>query len=222
MKEKAVIILSGGMDSVTLLYDILSRGYDVFALSVNYGQKHSKELVCAKNICKKLNIEHIVLDLSMLSQSVFKKSALTSKETSVPDGYYNDENMKQTVVPNRNMVLLSLATGYAISIGATKIFYGAHAGDHDIYPDCRSEFVDAMKKVIELADWAKVELNAPYLNITKKEILEIGFKLNVDYSNTWTCYKGGEKACGVCGSCQERLEAFNNLNIKDPLDYESK
>jgi 7-cyano-7-deazaguanine synthase len=216
--KKAVIILSGGVDSTTLLYDIVNQGYEVYALSFDYGQKHKKELEFAKRTCEKLKVNHKILDLSILNE--IAPSSLTRKDWEVPEGHYEDENMKQTVVPNRNMVMLSLATAYAISIKASKVFYGAHIGDHAIYPDCRKEFVDKMKKVIKICDWQKVKLEAPYLNINKSDIVLLGKKLGVDYSLTWSCYKGKEKACGKCGTCVERLEAFKKAGIKDPIEYE--
>jgi len=217
-KQKAVVILSGGMDSTTLLYDVVNQGYEVHALSFDYGQKHRKELEMAQRTTEKLGIKHKIIDLCALNEVA--PSALTRDDWDVPEGYYNDENMKQTVVPNRNMVMLSLATAYAIGIRADKLFYGAHAGDHTIYPDCRKEFVEAMKKAIGLADWHKVELEAPYLDMDKGDIAIRGKELGVDYSLTWTCYKGQEKACGKCGSCRERLEAFEKAGMKDPIPYE--
>lgn len=217
---KAVIILSGGMDSTTLLYDILSQGYQAHALSVNYNQRHSKELEFAQKTCKKLNVPHKVIDLSVLGKELLSGSALTSKDLKVPEGGYKEENMKLTVVPNRNMILLSLAIGYAVTLGAKKVFYGAHAGDHTIYPDCRREFVDAMKGVASLANWEPVGLEAPYLNLDKGDIAIKGKGLGVDYSLTWTCYNGGEKACGKCGACRERLEAFKKAKMTDPIKYD--
>jgi len=217
MKEKAVIILSGGMDSTTLLYDVKSLGFDTFALSFDYNQKHNKELEYAKKTCKQLNVPHKILDLNILNE--IAPSCLTRDDWEVPEGNYADENMKQTVVPNRNMVMISLATSYAIGIGAKYLFYGAHAGDHDIYPDCRKEFIDAMETAISLCDWNKVYFLAPYCDIDKGDIVIIGKKLGVDYSLTWTCYKGKEKACGKCGSCTERLEAFKKAGMKDPIKY---
>jgi 7-cyano-7-deazaguanine synthase len=217
--EKAVIILSGGVDSTTLLYDILSQGYQVYALSIDYNQKHSKELKFAKKICKKLNVVHKIADLSGVGKDLLYRSALTSQNISVPDGNYKEENMKQTVVPNRNMIFLSLAVGFAISLNAKKVFYGAHAGDHAIYPDCRKEFVDAMKQAILLADWQPVQLEAPYLGLDKGDIVKKGLQLGVDYSLTWSCYKGERKPCGKCGTCRERLEAFKKAGISDPIKY---
>ena len=215
---KAVVILSGGMDSTTLLYDIKKQGFDVYALSFNYHQKHRKELLCAQKTCEKLGIFHRILDLSVLNEVA--PSALTRDDQEVPEGHYESDNMKQTVVPNRNMVMLSLATAYAISIDAENLYYGAHAGDHTIYPDCRRVFVDSMRVAIQLADWKEVKLYAPYLGIDKGDIAIKGKELGVDYSLTWTCYKGKVKACGKCGACQERLEAFAKAGIKDPVEYE--
>ncbi|MDD5432822.1 MAG: 7-cyano-7-deazaguanine synthase QueC [Candidatus Omnitrophica bacterium] len=218
--KKAVIIASGGMDSTTLLYDILDQGYEVYALSVNYSQRHVKELKFIKKTCAKLKVPHKIIDLAKVGKEILSASALTSKNILVPEGNYNGENMKLTIVPNRNMILLSLAVGYAITIGAKKVFYGAHAGDHTIYPDCRKEFVEAMKRPIALADWDVVELEAPYLDFDKGDIAIKGKSLGVDYSLTWTCYKGGALACGKCGACQERLEAFRKAEIIDPIKYQ--
>lgn len=217
-KEKVVLILSGGMDSTTLLYDLIEQGYEVYAISFDYRQKHRKELQMAIQTCHKLGIHHRIVDLGILNE--LAPSALTRDDWEVPEGMYDDENMKQTVVPNRNMILISLATAYTINLKATKLFYGAHAGDHEIYPDCRKEFVDVMYCAISLCDWTKVELQAPYLNIDKGDIAIKGKELGVDYSLTWTCYKGREKACGKCGACTERLEAFEKAGMKDPIEYE--
>ena len=140
--------------------------------------------------------------------------------SSIPEGHYESANMKSTVVPNRNMILLSLAIGYAVDIGASKVFYGAHSGDHAIYPDCRPDFVHAMNKVAKLANYEPVDIVTPYLNTDKSEILADGLKMGLDYGKTWTCYNGREKACGKCGSCVERLEAFELNNTTDPLAYE--
>ncbi len=213
----AVIILSGGMDSTTLLYDVVKQGYKVYALSFNYNQRHKRELECASATCKKLGISHKIIDLVQIGKELLQGSSLTSDSIDTPHGHYAAENMKLTVVPNRNMILLSLAAGYAMSIGADKIFYGAHAGDHDIYPDCRSEFVDAMKNVIGLADWKKVDLEVPYLFVDKGDIAILGTKLGVDYSKTHTCYEGTEKPCSKCGACTERILAFVKAGVRDPL-----
>jgi len=219
-KLKAVIIASGGMDSTTLLYDILAQGYKAYVLSVNYNQKHFKELDFIHKTCQKLKVPHKIIDLSRVGKELLFASALTSHKINIPQGKYKNKNMKLTVVPNRNMILLSLAAGYAISLGAKKVFYAAHAGDHALYPDCRKEFVQAMRKAISLAHWGPLELEAPYLNLSKSDIAMKGKRLGVDYSLTWSCYQGGIKACGKCGTCQERLAAFKKIGIKDPLKYE--
>jgi 7-cyano-7-deazaguanine synthase len=215
---KAVLILSGGMDSTTLLYDLVDQGYDVHAITFGYHQKHKKEISCAKKTCKKLHIPHKIINISVLND--LAPSCLTRNQWEVPEGNYAEDSMKQTVVPNRNMVFLSLAASYAIGIGANHIFYAAHAGDHTIYPDCRPAFVSAMSTAFHLCDWNDVILLAPYLYWTKTDIVKRGISLNVDYSMTWTCYKGGELSCGKCGSCDERLTAFKEAGAKDPLMYE--
>lgn len=219
-KSKAVIILSGGMDSTTLLYEMKSHNFDVRALSFDYNQKHKRELELAKATCAKLDVPHKILNLGILNE--IAPSALTRDDWQVPEGNYADENMKQTVVPNRNMVMLSLAGAYAIGEKAKYLCYGAHAGDHTIYPDCRPAFVDAIRKTLRLADWNSVELHAPYLMLDKGDIVKRGLKLGVDYKLTLTCYKGLEKACGKCGSCTERLEAFQKAGVEDPIEYESR
>ena len=215
---KTVLILSGGMDSTTLLYDLIDQGNEVYPISFNYGQRHSKELMLASKNCKRLGLEHKIVDLTSLT-SILDSSSLTG-DIDVPEGYYKDENMKSTVVPNRNMIMLSIAVGYAINIGSDEVYYGAHAGDHDIYPDCRQEFVDALNDAAELCHYEPVYIFAPYLYMDKGDIVKRGLELNVPYEDTWTCYKGGEYACGKCGSCVERLEAFKKNGVKDPIKYE--
>ncbi len=227
--KKAVVVLSGGMDSTTLLYDVINykkkgmsreKRYDeVHAISFFYGQRHDVELLMAEATCHNLKIPHQVCDLSVLNN--LAPSALTRKDQVMPTGHYTDENMKQTVVPNRNMVLLSLATAYVISIKASDLYYGAHSGDHTIYPDCRLEFIDAMRAAINLADWHKVHLHAPYWDMDKGNIARRGNSLGVDYKLTWTCYdpQPEARACGKCGACVERLEAFKIAGVTDPLEY---
>jgi len=214
----SVLVLSGGLDSTTLLYDLLNRNIDVHPISFNYGQRHSKELDCAAETCKLLGLEHEIIDLSGLS-SILSNNSLTGN-IDVPEGHYADESMKLTVVPNRNMIMLSIAIGYAINIGSENVSYGAHAGDHDIYPDCRPEFVRAIQDVADQCHYYPIRVCAPYLNITKGDVVAKGLELGVDYSLTWTCYKGKDLACGKCGSCTERLEAFTVNNSIDPIKYE--
>ncbi|WP_338367221.1 7-cyano-7-deazaguanine synthase QueC [uncultured Pseudoalteromonas sp.] len=218
MTQKVVVIYSGGMDSFTVLNKALQQGHDVYALSFDYGQRHVKELEVAANVCEKLNVPHKIVDISAINQLI-GGSSLTD-DIEVPEGHYEEESMKSTIVPNRNMILLSLAVGYAVSLKASKVYYGAHSGDHAIYPDCRPEFVQKMDDVCRIANYDAVEIFSPYLNNTKIDILTDGIKMGLDYSQTWTCYNGREKACGKCGACQERLEAFKLNNVTDPIEYE--
>ncbi|MCP4789569.1 MAG: 7-cyano-7-deazaguanine synthase QueC [Gammaproteobacteria bacterium] len=218
MKPKAVVIYSGGMDSFTVLHVAKQQGYDLFALSFNYGQRHDKELDVAAQVCLSENIPHKVVDITAINQ-LLQGSSLTSMDMDIPTGEYEKDNMKSTVVPNRNMILLSMAIGYAVSIGADKVFYGAHSGDHDIYPDCRPEFVDAMNDVSALANYEAVEIVSPFLHESKLTILKTGLEMGLDYSCTWTCYQGLDKACGKCGSCIERRGAFVAMGLQDPLPY---
>ena len=219
MKESVVVIYSGGMDSFTVLNRAIKLGFRVFPITFNYGQRHVKEIEYAVDVCLKLNLEHKVIDITSINQ-LLKGSSLTS-DIDIPEGHYEADNMKSTVVPNRNMILLSLAVGYAVSIGASKVFYGAHSGDHSIYPDCRPEFVKKMNDVTAIANYEKVEIVTPYLDKNKAGILGDGLIMELDYSKTWTCYNGRDKACGKCGSCVERLEAFAENKVIDPLEYES-
>ena len=218
MSAKVVVIYSGGMDSYTVLNKAMQKGYDVHAVSFNYGQRHSKELLFAKKVCEQHNIEHKIVDISSIKQLI-GGSALTD-DIEVPEGHYEEESMKTTVVPNRNMIMLSMAVGYAVSIQAEAVYFGAHSGDHAIYPDCRTEFVSAMNDVCKIANYQAVEVRAPYLASSKIDILKEGLAMNLDYKDTWTCYNGQEKACGRCGACQERLEAFSENNTIDPIRYQ--
>jgi 7-cyano-7-deazaguanine synthase len=214
---KVVVIISGGMDSTTLLYDVASQGHSIYALSFDYKQRHSQELEHAKYHCGRLCIDHKVLPLDVLNEVA--ASCLT-RATPVPEGNYDEASMKATVVPNRNMVMLALATAYAITLKAEAVYYGAHSGDHTIYPDCRPEFIKSMDNTMKLCDWNRIELRVPYMRMTKSDILRIGKELKVDYSHTWTCYKGELTSCGKCGSCRERLEAFEIAGMDDPLTYQ--
>lgn len=218
MSEKVVVIYSGGMDSFTVLNRAIKDGKEVYALSFDYGQRHVKELECAAKVCKQLNVHHKVIDISAINQ-LLAGSSLTD-DIEIPEGHYEAESMKSTIVPNRNMILLSLAVGYADSLKASQVYYGAHSGDHSIYPDCRPEFVQKMNDVCQIANYEPVEIFSPYLNVSKIDILTDGISMNLDYSDTWTCYNGREKACGKCGACQERLEAFEKNGAKDPIAYE--
>jgi 7-cyano-7-deazaguanine synthase len=218
MPEKVVVVYSGGMDSFTVLNTAIQNGLDVYALSFDYGQKHKKELEVAAQVCRTLGVSHKVVDITAIN-SLMANSSLTG-DTEIPEGHYEDDSMKSTVVPNRNMVLLSMAIAYAVSLEAGKVYYGAHSGDHHIYPDCRPEFVDAMNAVSKIANYQSVEIVTPFLYSSKGDILKAGLSMNLDYANTWTCYNGREKSCGKCGACCERLDAFREQGKADPLDYE--
>ena len=218
MSQKVVVIFSGGMDSFTVLNLAVKEGLEVFALSFDYGQRHNKELDYAARACKTLNVQHKTVDITAINQLI-GGSSLTS-DIDVAEGHYEEDSMKSTVVPNRNMILLSMAVGYAVSICAKKVYYGAHSGDHAIYPDCRPEFVHKMNDVCAIANYEAVEIVTPYLAVSKTAILTAGLEMGLDYNLTWTCYNGREKACGKCGACQERLEAFTENGVTDPLAYE--
>lgn len=215
---KIVVICSGGMDSVTLLYHLASIDHEVVALSVNYGQKHLRELEFAKMHADKLGVDFQLADLTGITH-LLQGSALTDSSIAVPDGHYEDETMKATVVPNRNMIMLSVAIGYAISIKADAVAYGAHAGDHAVYPDCRPQFADAMEEVAALADWREIKLLRPFVLMTKTRIALEAAKLGVDLATTWSCYRGGKTHCGTCGTCVERKEAIELAGLIDPTVY---
>lgn len=217
--NKVVVIYSGGMDSFTVLHRALQDGYDVHAVSFHYGQRHHRELESARQVCEQLGIAHKIVDIRAIN-TLLAGSSLTD-DIEVPEGEYANTNMTSTVVPNRNMILLSLAIGYAVSIKASKVYYGAHSGDHDIYPDCRPEFVDAMNAVSQIANYEPIEVHSPYLQQSKADILGDGLRMGLDYSQTWTCYNGRDKACGRCSACRERLAAFASHGVSDPLAYES-
>ena len=215
---KTVLIYSGGLDSTVLLAHMKSAGYEVNALSVNYGQRHRCELEKATEICANMNISHNIADLSAI-QPLIAGSSLTSPHIEVAEGHYTESNMKSTVVPNRNMILLAIATGHAISIGAAEVAYAAHSGDHAIYPDCRNEFADAMSAAMQLCDWKYIALNRPFVNWTKADIVSRGAELEVPFGKTWSCYKGEALHCGRCGTCIERREAFDLAGVADPTIY---
>ncbi|OJA04682.1 7-cyano-7-deazaguanine synthase QueC [Halomonas sp. QHL1] len=213
-----VVIYSGGMDSFTVLHRALSEGLTVHALSFDYGQRHARELDTARQVCASLGLPHQVVDIRAI-HGLIDNSALTDPEQAMPEGDYDTDNLRATVVPNRNMILLSLAIAKAVNIGAERVDYGAHGGDHVLYPDCRPEFVEAMNHVAGIANFEPVQLHAPYLTVSKADILREGLAMGLDYRHTWTCYEGRELACGVCGSCRERLAAFAANGVTDPLAY---
>lgn len=215
---KTIVLLSGGLDSTVLATKLVKEGHEVLALSVNYGQRHKKEILCAKLIAAELGIEHRVADVSALNYFL-AGSSQTSEDVAVPDGHYAEESMKLTVVPNRNMLLLSITTAWAVSVKADLIAYAAHAGDHTIYPDCRKEFIDKLAEAIAIADWHSVKLFAPFAEISKADIAKLGQEIKAPMELSWSCYKGQEFHCGTCGTCVERKEAFELANIVDPTIY---
>jgi len=223
MKTKAVIIASGGIDSSALLYKMVREGFEVYVLTFIYGQKHLKEIEYAKGIAKKLEVDHKVVDLSAM-KSLLSGSALTDSNIEVPEvpetaDHY--ETLKSTIVPNRNAIFLSIAIGYAVSLEANHVFFGAHFSDRGVYPDCRKEFVEAFQNSERLAnDNPDLVIDAPFVDIDKSEIVRLGAELGVPFKDTWTCYKGGEKHCGVCSSCRERKRAFVESGVPDPTEYE--
>lgn len=217
MKD-SVIVVSGGMDSITLLYD--KKEEIALAVTFDYGSKHNaREIAWAKVHCGRLGIRHIVIKLDFM-QKYFTSSLLEGGDE-IPEGHYADENMKSTVVPFRNGIMLSVAAGIAESNGLKKILIANHGGDHTIYPDCRPEFIEAMDRAIANGTYEDVRIDAPYTNITKADIAKIGKRLGIDYSETWSCYKGGERHCGKCGTCIERKEAMAVAGIDDRTEYES-
>jgi 7-cyano-7-deazaguanine synthase len=221
--DKAILILSGGMDSVTLLYDLVWQGWDVEAITFDYGQRHRREIDSARRICSIKRVKHTVVDLTSVT-ALLGGSSLTDPAVNTPHGHYAAENMKLTVVPNRNAIMLSIAIGAAVASGALAVATAVHAGDHFIYPDCRPEFVKAMRQVATVGNEGFIDPNfvmlTPYLNLTKTEIALLGDQYSVPYGETWTCYEGGEVHCGLCGACQERKEAFRDAGLPDNTVYE--
>lgn len=216
--KKSVIILSGGMDSVTLLYD---KCKDIaLAITFDYGSNHAKkEIECARYHCKKIGVEHIVIPLTFI-KDYFSSSLLNGAEA-VPNGHYEDQNMKSTVVPFRNGIMLSIACGLAESRGLSNVMIANHAGDHAIYPDCRATFIESMSEAMSYGTYEHIKVIAPYTALSKGQIAEIGKNIGVDYSMTYSCYKGGERHCGKCGTCIERKEAMAYAGIDDPTEYEN-
>ena len=215
--KNSVIIVSGGMDSITLLYD--HKDEIALGISFDYGSNHNaREIPFAKMHCERLGIKHITINLDFMHQ-YFKSSLLDGAET-IPEGHYADDNMKSTVVPFRNGIMLSIAIGIAESNNLNQVFIANHGGDHTIYPDCRPEFITAIDAAATAGTYNNVKVVAPYTKITKSDIARIGKKLGIDYTETWSCYKGGEVHCGKCGTCVERKEALAEAGIEDKTIYE--
>lgn len=217
MKD-AVIIVSGGMDSITLLHEYRER--IGLAVTFDYGSNHAaREIAFAKEHCESLGIEHLVISLSFIHD--YFNSSLLQGADAIPEGHYAAENMKSTVVPFRNGIMLSIACGLAESRGLHYVMIANHGGDHAIYPDCRGAFIESMSEAMSQGTYENIKILAPYTNITKADIARRGAAIGVDYSKTWSCYKGGKKHCGKCGTCVERKEAFELAGVPDPTEYES-
>lgn len=216
MKD-SVIIVSGGMDSITLLHDYKDR--IALGISFDYGSNHNaKEIPFAELHCKRLGIKHITIPLEFMHK--YFKSSLLEGADAIPEGHYEDENMKSTVVPFRNGIMLAIAAGIAESNGLDHVMIANHGGDHAIYPDCRPEFISAMSSATSAGSYNGVTVIAPYTSITKGDIARRGKELGIDYTETWSCYKGGDKHCGKCGTCVERKEALAEAGIEDTTEYE--
>jgi len=215
-----VVLCSGGMDSVTALHWARAQHRVVGALSFDYGAKHNaREIPFAAEQCAQLGVPHQVIRLPFVNE-LFASDLLQSGGA-IPEGHYEASNMKQTVVPFRNAIMLSIATGYAESVGSEGLVIAAHGGDHAIYPDCREDFMRAMGTAMRLGTYAGLQLLRPFIAMNKGQIAAEGARLGVDYSRTWSCYKGGARHCGKCGTCVERREAFALAGLPDPTDYES-
>ncbi len=216
MKD-ALIVVSGGMDSVTMLYEYAEE--IAMAVTFDYGANHGpKEIPLARMHCERLGVPHLVIPLDFMHK--YFSSSLLSGAEAIPEGHYEDENMKSTVVPFRNGIMLSIACGIAESNGLRRLMIANHAGDHAIYPDCRRAFVDAMNQATQEGTYEHICIYAPYTDFTKAEIARHGKRLGIDYAETWSCYKGGDKHCGKCGTCVERHEALSEAGIDDPTEYE--
>jgi len=215
---KVIVLVSGGMDSVAALYDARTSHEVVAAVSFNYGSKHNlREIPFAERHCEKLGVLHRVIPLAFMNELF--TSHLLASGGEIPDGHYEEQTMKQTVVPFRNGIMLAIAGGYAESIGAGGLVIAAHAGDHAIYPDCRETFMQSMGAALRSGTYAEVELLRPFIALNKAEVARRGHDLGVDFAQTWSCYKGGAIHCGTCGTCVERREAFLVAGLPDPTEY---
>ena len=215
---KVCVLLSGGMDSVTALHHAAREHDVVSALSFDYGSKHNaSEIPCAQWHAAQLGVPHTVIALPFVNEHF--ASDLLQSGGDIPDGHYAEENMKRTVVPFRNGIMLSIAAGFAESRGAEGLVIAAHSGDHAIYPDCREPFMQAMSDAIRLGTYVEIEVLRPFINTDKTGIARLGAELAVDFARTWSCYKGGAIHCGTCGTCVERREAFLLAGLADPTPY---
>lgn len=219
MARNALVLLSGGMDSVTVLHHAAAELRVAGAVSFDYGSKHNaRELPMAAHHARLLGVRHWVIPLGFMDRCF--RSDLLGSGGAVPDGHYEEQTMKQTVVPFRNGIMLAIAAGLAESHGAEAVVIAAHAGDHAIYPDCREDFMQPMAAAIRAGTYAGIEVLRPFIGWRKEDIVRRGTELGIDYATTWSCYKGGARHCGTCGTCVERREAFLIAGVADPTDYE--
>lgn len=213
------MVLSGGMDSVTMLHEYAPE-IDL-AVNFSYGSNHNaRELECARAHCAELGIELIEIDLSFIGRHFH--SSLLEGADAIPDGEYDFDNMKSTVVPFRNGIMLAAAAGLAESHGLDTVMIANHAGDHALYPDCRKSFIDAMAGAVKEGTYEGIQVSAPYTLLTKTDIAIRGKRLGIDYSTTYSCYRGGEMHCGRCGTCRERRQALAEAGIVDTTEYEAE
>jgi 7-cyano-7-deazaguanine synthase len=208
-KRKTVVVFSGRLDSTTLLYHLIALGHEVKAISFDYGQRHRKELDAALAIANLLSIEHQILDVSGLT-AIFGANALTDHGTSVPHGEYSPETMQVTVVPNRNMIMIAIATGWAIASGYDSVAFGAHSGEYTPYPDCQPTFAAAINAATHVCDSNPIEVLAPFVRWSKGDIVARGKEIGVPFEMTWSCYEGGDEPCGKCSTCLDRQNAFGS------------
>ncbi len=222
---KTYVICSGGLDSVTLAYKIAKSDSHELAglISFDYGQRHKKELDFATHAAKSLGVSHEIIDISAVGTRLCGSALTDAKNIDVPDGHYAQETMKATIVPNRNAIMLTIAYGIAAANNADVVATAVHGGDHFIYPDCRPGFIKAFEEMQNhaLEDYADIALYVPFLNKTKADIVAEGARLNVPFSETWSCYKGSDIHCGCCGTCVERREAFDLAGVDDPTVYDN-
>ncbi|MBA1142358.1 MULTISPECIES: 7-cyano-7-deazaguanine synthase QueC [Mesorhizobium] len=217
---KTLVVCSGGLDSVSLAHRLAGEHELDCLLSFDYGQRHRKELGFAALCAQRLNVPHQIIDIGQIGRGL-SGSALTDS-IDVPDGHYAEDTMRVTVVPNRNAIMLAIAFGLAAAHKAEAVATAVHGGDHFIYPDCRPAFIDTFQTMQDRAldGYARVHLHAPYLHFSKADIVCDGAKYGTPFAETWSCYKGGERHCGRCGTCVERREAFHLSGHPDPTDYE--
>ena len=215
---KLVAIASGGLDSTVMVYALRAEGHELALLTFDYGQRHRKEIEYARRTARRVGLPHEVVNIADVSRLL--RSALTSPDIPVPEGPYAPDTMQHTVVPNRNAIFLSIAAGYALSTGREGVAIAVHAGDHPVYPDCRPSFIEAFERMVQIATESSLRIVAPFIRMNKEDIVALGARLGVPFEDTWSCYRGGDRHCGVCPTCLERKAAFRKAGVEDPTEYE--